>query len=82
MRREMGAAASSARGWAGTGRRGAHMGASVVVELRRVHELMSGQERGKKKAAARRQVICRRRERAGKQCTFERGRKEYRSVGG
>ena len=44
MRREMGAAASSARGWAGTGRRGAHMGASVVVELRRVHELMSGQE--------------------------------------
>ena len=44
----MGAAASSARGWAGTGRRGAHMAASIVVELNRVHKLMSGPERGKK----------------------------------
>ena len=44
MRREMGAAASSARGWAGTGRRGAHMGASIILELRSAHELMSGRE--------------------------------------
>ena len=75
----MGAAASSARGRAGTGRRGAHMGASVVVELRRVHELMSGQERGKKKLPLEDRSSAADGNAQEKQCTFERGRKEYRS---
>ena len=44
----MGAAASSARGRAGTARIGAHMGASIVVELRRVHELRLRGDGGKK----------------------------------
>ena len=44
----MGAAASSALGRAGTARRGAHMGASIVVELSWMNELRLRGDGGKK----------------------------------
>ena len=48
MGRAMGAAASSALGRAGTARRGAHMGVSIIVELSWVYELRLRGDGGKK----------------------------------